>query len=424
MSSSHEDRLAFMRSLGISQEDIMDPSTVLAGKVNTDRSIKSPFSNGTAERLSLDSDMYKTRKAVVHESSPSVFKSDTPTKNIAVRHQENERSAFNKMIPENLKDRGNSAFDEGRYRDALLCYTEAIEYLQSCAYSLPGMDQIKPCNNHGMIPVPDSGDSKLTLLAALFSNRSACFLQAAKQIGTEEAYENAIRDADRAVALRPSWFKGYSRQGDVYFKMKKYGQAVEAYGMALQLDPGNNNILYSLREARQRSRAKVKEEVRLSRNPMLSSSTPVQAAATPLQPKVALESKAHTSDVTIGKRESSQSRLTVRQRWSEFKHEVEANVNQPTGDNYRLEQLRLFREQKEREKREATTHKEKEQHNREPISQNCVNEVQSGIMDSAMKSSSRRERLGAIPAEFSSDAAAAYQQRLLEEFRRKKAQRA
>ncbi|CBH09402.1 hypothetical protein, conserved [Trypanosoma brucei gambiense DAL972] len=432
MAAMSEEHLAFMRSMGITTEDILDPPAHVGSK-----SLERSGSSGPSLLDNyLDADMCKTTKAVILPANGSQCKKDSFLKKVFAQNDGPKEAVAKRAPPEQLKDEGNKAFEEGRYRDALLSYSNGIDaLLESDTF---GLKEYKSRNVHNQPHVGYGAgaghssnsrrdDPKLILLAALFSNRSACYLQAAKQIGTEEAFECALRDADRAVELRPVWFKGYSRQGDVLFKMKKYSQAVEAYAMALQFDPGNNNLLYSLREARQRCCSKVQEDIRLSKQPGGGS-----PAAAPPPPPLYDTTKGNGGCGASNVREGSMGRraggeqlkLNARKLWSELKHEVEASVNQPTGDNYRLEQLRLYREQKEREKNGCSSSGSRDglHHNHNGYDNVPRRNVSSGDTSTFCgKASSTKLRLGEIPQEFSSDAAAAYQQRLLEDFRRRKA---
>ena len=53
---------------------------------------------------------------------------------------------------------------------------------------------------------------------AAYSNRAACHTE----LG---AYAAAIEDAERCIALEPTWSKGYSRKGRVELLTKEYAQA-------------------------------------------------------------------------------------------------------------------------------------------------------------------------------------------------------
>ena len=53
---------------------------------------------------------------------------------------------------------------------------------------------------------------------AAYSNRAACHTH----LG---AFSAAIKDAERCIALEPTWSKGYSRKGRVELLTKEYGMA-------------------------------------------------------------------------------------------------------------------------------------------------------------------------------------------------------
>ena len=105
------------------------------------------------------------------------------------------------------KAEGNAAFKEGRYADAVQAYTTAI----------------------------DADGSNATL----YSNRSGAFSAAGE-------YARALADAERAVALRPEWAKGHTRQAAAMHGLGRYMAAVLAYDAALG-DRGGNEMLLDAR---------------------------------------------------------------------------------------------------------------------------------------------------------------------------------
>lgn len=64
----------------------------------------------------------------------------------------------------------------------------------------------------------------------LLSNRSAAYLQSTLLSGPSLA----LKDAERCIQAKPTWFKGYLRKGDALFAMKKLERAAEAYGECLK----------------------------------------------------------------------------------------------------------------------------------------------------------------------------------------------
>jgi tetratricopeptide (TPR) repeat protein len=118
---------------------------------------------------------------------------------------------------DDLKRHGNTYYEQGDFRKAIRFYTRALER------------------------DPRS--------EALYSNRSAAYLQGSKQMGIDTR-SMALRDADKVAELRPDWFKGHARRGDALFKLERFEEAVEAYTTAQRLDPGNPSLQASINEAR------------------------------------------------------------------------------------------------------------------------------------------------------------------------------
>ncbi|XP_076239622.1 stress-induced phosphoprotein 1 [Calliopsis andreniformis] len=115
-----------------------------------------------------------------------------------------------------LKEKGNAALQEGRFEEAIKYYTEAI--------NLDG-------NNH-----------------VLYSNRSAAYAKA-------EQYQQALEDAEKTVALKPDWGKGYSRKGSALAYLGKYDESIDAYKTGLQLDPNNAQLKSGLEEVKAQKQA-------------------------------------------------------------------------------------------------------------------------------------------------------------------------
>ncbi|VUZ39870.1 unnamed protein product [Hymenolepis diminuta] len=110
-----------------------------------------------------------------------------------------------------LKNQGNQFLQEGKFEDAIKCYTSAIE---------------QDPKNH-----------------VLYSNRSAAYAKL-------EKFEDALRDADECIKLNNSWAKGYTRRGAALEFLKRYTEAESAYAKASQLDPNNESIMHSLLNVR------------------------------------------------------------------------------------------------------------------------------------------------------------------------------
>ena len=93
-----------------------------------------------------------------------------------------ERVIENELLSNSLKEEGNNLFAANNYSFALLKYSEAIRVKES---------------------------------AVLLSNRSFCYLKL-------EMYQQARIDADSALALDPTYIKGYYRRASANFALENY----------------------------------------------------------------------------------------------------------------------------------------------------------------------------------------------------------
>ena len=84
------------------------------------------------------------------------------------------------------QSKGNAAFFDGKYEEAIAEYSEAIN--------------LEPGNH------------------LAHSNRSACYLQL-------ERYEEAFEDSSRCIQMNPYFVKGYSRQAAALVAMSRFEEA-------------------------------------------------------------------------------------------------------------------------------------------------------------------------------------------------------
>ncbi|KAJ4921778.1 hypothetical protein JOQ06_025946 [Pogonophryne albipinna] len=103
-----------------------------------------------------------------------------------------------KMLAE--KEKGNAFFKEGKYNDAVECYTRGM-----------AADPYNP---------------------VLPTNRATAFFRLNK-------YAVAESDCNLAIALDSNYFRAYARRGAARAALKKYECALEDYEMVLKLHPGN-----------------------------------------------------------------------------------------------------------------------------------------------------------------------------------------
>jgi len=103
-------------------------------------------------------------------------------------------------MAEALKAEGNKLLQAGDNEGAVKKYTEAIA--------------IDPKNH------------------VYFSNRSAAFLKMNKPL-------EAVEDAVKAIEIKPTWAKGYSRKGAALYSLNRMEEAKICYEEAVKLDPNN-----------------------------------------------------------------------------------------------------------------------------------------------------------------------------------------
>lgn len=106
------------------------------------------------------------------------------------------------------KEKGNQAFKEQRYPEAVQHYSEALK--------------------RG----PPSANPEAY---KLFSNRAACYTK----LG---ALNEGLKDAEECIRLAPEFAKGYSRKGHLQYFTKEYDKAIETYQEGLKHDPDNQEL--------------------------------------------------------------------------------------------------------------------------------------------------------------------------------------
>ncbi|KAF1328820.1 Hsp90-like protein, partial [Globisporangium splendens] len=111
-------------------------------------------------------------------------------------------------LVEELKRRGNTAFQQKAFEEAEALYSKAIE--------VNGSNPLK--NQH-----------------IFFANRSA----SRNSMGKTQL---ALDDAIACVALEPTYAKGHFRQAQALSKLKRYKEALAALTEALTLEPGNKSV--------------------------------------------------------------------------------------------------------------------------------------------------------------------------------------
>ena len=111
------------------------------------------------------------------------------------------------FLMEEFKDKGNTAFKQGKFSEAIEFYTKAL----------------------GALPENDER------AAALYSNRSASHLSLVQR-------EDALKDAEKCISIKPTWVKGPFRKAMALLALERYQEAEKAFEQALSCDKENFDI--------------------------------------------------------------------------------------------------------------------------------------------------------------------------------------
>jgi len=112
---------------------------------------------------------------------------------------------------EAFKEKGNRAFSEKKFDEAINFYTEAIKI---------------DSRNH-----------------VYFSNRSAAYMG-------KNMYTNALEDAEQCVKLNPKWGKGYFRRAVALLALSRASDAQAVLEEGIRADPSNNDLRGKLEEVK------------------------------------------------------------------------------------------------------------------------------------------------------------------------------
>ena len=102
-----------------------------------------------------------------------------------------------------LKRRGNVEFGRGDFRHAAELFSRAI--------------QLEPGN------------------AVHLANRSLALLKL-------ERHDEALRDAESVVEMRPDWGKAYYRHGAALLALERHAEAIASFKTALEIEPDNAKV--------------------------------------------------------------------------------------------------------------------------------------------------------------------------------------
>ena len=65
------------------------------------------------------------------------------------------------------------------------------------------------------------------------------------EVASARAYEEALRDLDRALALDPSLAFAWFNKGCIYYALRDYTSALQCYNEAIRINPELGNAWYN-----------------------------------------------------------------------------------------------------------------------------------------------------------------------------------
>ena len=196
--------------------------------------------------LNMAEDMIKFKETT--EGQPKVVKVEDiqePVPNAPVEQEDEIEEVYGSISRDEIdaivaeceknKARGNEAFGNGEYLQAILLYSLALDK----ADELPDS------------ATTEEGCKQLFPRDVTLSNRAACFLKMGD-------HEKAEIDAKKASLINPSNVKAHFRHGLALHAMKRYEEAIPILAQAHKLEPKNKHI----KEALQFAEVRMTQEMR------------------------------------------------------------------------------------------------------------------------------------------------------------------
>lgn len=141
-----------------------------------------------------------------------VYSVEQDLKKLKILKKKTEDEAYlNPELGDQARDRGNKLFADGKFADALLDYAEAVKR--------------------------NPKDYKS------YNNRATCYVKLME-------FNLAMKEADRALELEPTFVKALVRKGSIHHVLKEYHKAIEVLERALKLDPNDEPAKDQLRKTK------------------------------------------------------------------------------------------------------------------------------------------------------------------------------
>jgi len=140
-------------------------------------------------------------KSLTEHGTEEVLNALKKTEKLKKDKEEREYYSVERSLE--AKEKGNHAFKNADYPEAVKHYTEAIKRNPS--------DHV------------------------LYSNRAACYTNL-------RAFSDGMKDCEKCIQLNPRFVKGYTRKATIQFFLKEYHKCLETYQHALEIEPDNKEV--------------------------------------------------------------------------------------------------------------------------------------------------------------------------------------
>ena len=151
------------------------------------------------------------------------------------------------------KAQANEAFVAGEYAQAVLLYSLVLD---RCAELPDAEEATTVITKTNVTPAKDAPLPMTQLFPRhiILSNRSASFLKLGE-------HEKALKDAQEAMALQPSYVKSAFRKGLALHAMGRFHEAVPTLGAAHRIEPKNKQIKQALQFAEVRLQQEMRKRM-------------------------------------------------------------------------------------------------------------------------------------------------------------------
>ena len=136
--------------------------------------------------------------------------SDRALKKAKVLYKKQQDEAYlDDELSVKAKNAGNELFKQGKFKEAIEQYTEAIKR--------------NPKN------------------IAAYSNRANCYSKLM-------SWQQALNDSEKCIEIDPTFIKAHIRKGKTLHFLRSYHKAISAFDDGLKIDPNNRDLLQAKRE--------------------------------------------------------------------------------------------------------------------------------------------------------------------------------